>query len=82
MPATSAIKKTRPSAVPASEFLSTQQAAAYLNLSASYLNKARLTGDGPRFRKFGHTVRYAKADLIAWTEAAARRSTSDNGEAA
>lgn len=59
--------------------LNTQQAAAYLNLSASTLHKARLTGNGPQFIKLGTAVRYRQEDLDAWVSQRARRSTSDDG---
>lgn len=78
MPAISAIRKERTNEALASEFLNTQQAATFLNVSASFLNKARLTGGGPRYCKMGHAVRYEKAQLIEWATENARRSTSDN----
>jgi hypothetical protein len=52
-------------------------AARVLNLSESYLNKARVTGSGPPFVKFGRNVRYHIPSLLAWAEAQTRRSTSD-----
>ena len=45
--------------------------------------KARLTGNSPKFIRLGRLVRYRLSDVEAWL--AARpilRSTSDNGEAA
>ena len=63
-----------------SPFLSTQQAAFYLSLSARTLEKMRLTGNGPRFRKHGRFVRYHIADLDAWSEGRRHSSTSDEGE--
>ena len=57
----------------------TVAAAEYLALSASTLNKMRLTGDGPPFVKVGsRAVAYRKADLDAWLNARVRRSTSDD----
>ena len=54
-------------------YLTTEQAAEYLSLSASYLAKLRMTDSktvGPRFMKVGlRGVRYAKADLDHWMEA-------------
>ncbi|MDC7694822.1 helix-turn-helix domain-containing protein [Asticcacaulis sp. DXS10W] len=65
-----------------SELLNTVQAASRLNLSPSTLNKARLTGDGPRFVKLGTAVRYRPEDLDAWVSGQVRKSTSDTtGEA-
>lgn len=62
------------------EYVSTRQAAEILGVSESYLAKLRcLTSTGPRFLKLGKSVRYVTADLHAWAEANARRSTSDDG---
>ena len=47
-------------------FLNNQAAAAYLNLSPRTLEKRRVHGGGPRFRKFGRRVVYALSDLDAW----------------
>lgn len=60
-----------------SPFLSNEQAAAFLNLSPRTLEKLRVVGGGPQFRKFGRRVMYAVNELEAW--AATRRcdSTSD-----
>jgi hypothetical protein len=52
-------------------------AARILKLSKSYLNKARVTGSGPPYVKFGRSVRYHIPSLLAWAEAQTRRSTSD-----
>jgi Helix-turn-helix domain len=59
-----------------------KHAAKILNVSASYLNKLRMTGDGPPFVKFGAAVRYPTQALMAWAEARTRTSTSDSREAA
>ncbi len=63
-------------------FLDTEAAAAYLHLSPQTLEKYRVIGGSPRFRKHGRKVVYAIKDLAAWSEARARTSTSDSGEAA
>jgi excisionase family DNA binding protein len=63
-----------------SPFLSTREAAFYLGLSFRTLEKMRLTGNGPRFRKHGRFVRYHIADLDAWSEGRRLSSTSDKGE--
>lgn len=59
-----------------------QQAAQLLALSASWLAKLSLYGDGPAFLKLGRCVRYRREDLIRWAEAKLRRSTSDDGSQA
>ena len=48
-------------------------------MSVRTIRKWRLTGGGPRFRKFGSAVRYSLVDLEAFEEAAVRMSTSDLG---
>ena len=63
-----------------SPFLSTREAAFYLGLSFRTLEKMRLTGNGPRFRKHGRFVRYHIVDLDAWSEGRRHSSTSDEGE--
>ncbi|WP_137390339.1 helix-turn-helix transcriptional regulator [Rhodoligotrophos defluvii] len=60
-----------------SPFLDTAQAAHYVGLSRRTLEKMRVAGGGPRFRKHGRYVRYHIADLDDWSAARARRSTSD-----
>ena len=62
-----------------SPFLTTREAAHYLCLSFRTLEKMRLTGNGPRFRKHGRYVRYHIADLDAWSEGRRQSSTSDGG---
>ncbi|WP_419739564.1 helix-turn-helix transcriptional regulator [Ruegeria sp.] len=60
-----------------SPFLTTREAAYYLCLSYRTLEKMRLTGNGPRFRKHGRYVRYHIADLEAWSQGRGQSSTSD-----
>lgn len=60
-----------------SPFLTTREAAHYLSLSYRTLEKMRLTGNGPRFRKHGRYVRYHIADLDAWSEGRRKNSTSE-----
>jgi len=64
------------------EFLDVRDAARFLALAPATLNRWRCVGAGPRWRRFGGSVRYAVADLAAWAEAQARTSTSDTGAAA
>ena len=60
-----------------SPFLSTVHAAQYVGLSHRTLEKMRLLGTGPRYRKHGRYVRYHITDLEAWSEAEAHQSTSE-----
>jgi len=55
------------------------EAATFLALSVSFLNKLRCSGGGPAFRKIGRAVIYDPADLEAWLSARRRSSTSDDG---
>jgi predicted DNA-binding transcriptional regulator AlpA len=59
-----------------SRILTTGEAAAVLGLSASYLNKMRVTGCGPVFLKLSRAVRYTQADLDAWISSRRHSSTS------
>jgi hypothetical protein len=59
------------------QYLNNDEAAHVLNLSPRTLEKFRVIGGGPRFRKFGRRVVYSAQDLEAWAEARACDSTSD-----
>ena len=60
-------------------YLSTNEAAGYLGLSARTLRRYRVTGEGPVFHRFGTRVRYRRGDLDAWAAAHRRVSTVDDG---
>jgi predicted DNA-binding transcriptional regulator AlpA len=63
--------------------LRTPEAAAYVGLSSSTLEKLRLTGNGPAYQKAGpKIVVYRVEDLDAWLSARRRISTSDTGSLA
>lgn len=57
--------------------LRTIEAARFLGLSDRTLEKHRSYGTGPVYRKIGGRVVYTLGDLQAWSERAARRSTTD-----
>ena len=58
--------------------LRTRDAATYLGVAASTLEKFRLTGGGPRFIRLGRrAVGYDVNDLIEWLEVRKVRSTSE-----
>ena len=59
-----------------SPFLSTAQAAFYIGLSRRTLEKMRIVGGGPVYRKHGRYVRYLIDDLNAWSDARCKTSTS------
>ncbi len=76
----------RPAAAPATastaaaqpqRYLTNDEAADYLRLSPRTLEKQRVLGGGPKFRKFGRRVMYAVADLDAWAADRSFESTSD-----
>lgn len=57
-------------------YLTTEAAARFLGLSPKTLEYFRFAGGGPRFRKHGRRVLYLKADLEAWSDERAFKSTS------
>jgi hypothetical protein len=73
----------RPAAAPATttaqpqRYLTNDEAADYLRLSPRTLEKQRVIGGGPKFRKFGRRVMYAVADLDAWADQRSFEATSD-----
>ncbi len=60
-------------------FIGTKEAANFLGLSPRTLEKMRITGDGPDFRKFGRRCLYSIEDIEHWADSKCRRSTSDLG---
>ncbi len=58
--------------------LDTPQAAEYLGLGKSTLDKLRVVGGGPAFIKIGKRVVYDPADLDAWFNQHKRISTSES----
>lgn len=54
-----------------------REAARILNVSTSWLAKARLSGAGPRFVKIGRAVRYLESSLREYIRARMRGSTSE-----
>ncbi len=51
-----------------SPFLDCGSASRYLGVSLSYLAKARMRGEGPRFIRLKGLVKYQKADLDRFME--------------
>ena len=67
---------------PLSQRLTVGDAAVYLGLAESTLNKLRMTGDGPPFLKLtARRVAYDVRDLDSWMASRRRCSTSDRGHA-
>jgi len=58
------------------KYLIQAEAAKLLRVSGRTLERWRVEGGGPAFRKFGRRIVYAAADLHTWAEARRYRSTS------
>jgi len=57
-------------------FINEKAAADFLCQSVRTIQKWRVTGYGPRFFKFGRSVRYRRCVLLEWVEEQTRRHTS------
>ncbi len=60
-------------------YLRTQEAARYLSVSPRTMEKHRIYGTGPIYRKIGGRVVYKVGDLERWADQGLRNSTSDPG---
>jgi hypothetical protein len=60
------------------KYLTTKEAAFYVRLSESSLEKKRVSGDGPEFLKVGKAVRYEQTALDAWMQSDRRTSTGES----
>jgi hypothetical protein len=60
-----------------SRLYTVNEASAYVRLSASTLNRLRVTGNGPRYTKLAGKVLYDVRDLDQWIEDSKRGSTSE-----
>jgi hypothetical protein len=61
------------------QYFTVREAAAYLHVSASFLNQKRTSAEGPRYHKLGRKVVYASDDLDRWRGERARLSTKTGG---
>ena len=59
-------------------YLTQAEAADVLRISARSLERWRLEGTGPAYRKFGRRVVYGRADLETWAESRVFTSTSES----
>jgi excisionase family DNA binding protein len=57
--------------------LTVRDAATYLRLAVSTLNKLRCTGGGPTYLKLGRSVRYERGDLDEWLASHRVANTSE-----
>jgi hypothetical protein len=64
---------------PLEALLLPEEAAKILNLSTSWLAKARGDGTGPEFVKLGRAVRYKRSGLLKFIQEQTRTNT-DKGE--
>jgi hypothetical protein len=64
------------------EYLDSVETAKRLGVSTSFLNKARVTGDGPPYAKFGSRVRYHWPTAKAWADRRTHNSTSEYSQVA
>lgn len=62
---------------PVSRRLHRKQAAGYIGVSISWLDKSRLRGDGPPFLQIGGRIVYDTADLDSYLSSCRRQSTSE-----
>ena len=74
--APAATQQPAPTTQPA-RYLTNNEAAEFLRLSPRTLEKQRVIGGGPRFRKFGRRVMYAVVDLETWADSRSFEMTSD-----
>ena len=58
----------------ASPFLTTDQAAAYLAISARSLKRLRVSGKGPVFRRHARYIQYHIDDLESWSREQSART--------
>jgi excisionase family DNA binding protein len=54
--------------ITATEWLTTEQAASYLQVATVTMETWRARRQGPPFAKVGRTIRYRRADLDSWLE--------------
>ncbi len=58
--------------------LTPKEAAAFLQVSEKLLEKWRVKGSGPKFRRLGHrTVRYLQSDLTDWPGMGSPKTTQE-----
>ena len=70
--------KTAGTAEPLERLLLPKEAAKILNLSTSWLAKARMDGTGPEFVKLGRAVRYQESSLRKFIQEQTRMMTDED----
>ncbi len=61
-------------------YFTQSEAADFLRVSERTLERWRVEGNGPRFRRFGRRVVYALGDLDSWANDRCYQSTSQAGQ--
>ena len=56
-------------------FWNTVKAADYLGLMPQTLEKMRMRGEGPPYRKHGRAVRYTREEIDAWSQTRSQIAT-------
>lgn len=56
--------------------LTTKEAAAVTGFTEGTLRVWRCVGKGPRFLRWGNTIRYLRTDLVAWMAEGRKRSAA------
>ncbi len=49
----------------------------YIGKSTAWAERARWSGDGPKFIKLGRHIRYRATDIAEWIESNSHQSTTD-----
>jgi predicted DNA-binding transcriptional regulator AlpA len=62
---------------PSIVLLTPKETAGRFKVSASWLAKARMRGDGPPYIPIGRSIRYAEAAVVQWMKSRQRLSTSE-----
>lgn len=70
-------KPELPSVKPADAWMTSEEAAEYLQRTQKTLANWRSAGEGPSYSKRSNVVRYRKADLDAWLEGGMRMITPE-----
>ena len=70
--------KNQTSTLPGGGHVPVENAARYVGLSASHMNKLRHFGGGPIYLKLGSQIFYRTSDLDAWLSAQRCSSTAEN----
>jgi predicted DNA-binding transcriptional regulator AlpA len=63
-------------AIGGERFLTETEAADFICQSVRTVQKWRVTGFGPKYYKFGRSVRYLKGDILEWVAERSRNHTS------